>query len=151
MSDLPGDDHRDSGREHDAAETAEEADGFSIRSDAAFVAATTITCSECEQAFEAICVHCRRGSVLGEPLRDFTLCHIQAMEFALVGQLARWPNFSPEGSDPADPGDFVNHCPGCGAPTTMPCCTMSLKLLSSTFRQPHPRRCVYLRFRASFA
>ncbi len=90
----------------DAAE-----DGFSITSEEAYVAATTIACCKCREEIEVICIYCRSGVVSDEPLEQFTVSAISIMDDALVRQLEAWPFFKYVEEE----GLFSNHCPHCGA------------------------------------
>ncbi|MGH8143893.1 MAG: hypothetical protein ACREU2_15410 [Steroidobacteraceae bacterium] len=105
----PGDDADDGDEDYDDAE-------FTIRSDAACVAEVTITCSRCQRPFEAICIHCRSGTVFDEPLREFTVSNIHRLDPAMAEQLRAWPNFRPLEFPQGERGDFANHCPSCGSP-----------------------------------
>jgi len=50
---------------------------FTITSDEAFVAATIIPCHQCRAAIEVICIHCKSGTVFGEPLSPFTVVDVR--------------------------------------------------------------------------
>ena len=93
----------------------EDRQGYAIRSDDACVAAATVPCPRCRRSFEVICIHCRTGSVLGEPLEDFTVSDISEVDAALADQLKMWPTFRPMEEPAGERGDFANHCPHCGA------------------------------------
>jgi uncharacterized protein DUF5710 len=96
-----------------AAETDEE---FTIASTEAYVAAATIPCMRCYAPIEVICIHCESGTASGDPLTQFTVYNIWAVDDSLARQLRPWPTYrrvtNPDGA--AD--YFANHCPRCGAP-----------------------------------
>jgi hypothetical protein len=85
---------------------------FTIVSDQACVASTTTTCQRCNSNIEVVCIHCESGTASGEPLTQFTVWHIWAIDQELARHLQRWPNFRKvtESDDEA----FANHCPHCG-------------------------------------
>jgi len=64
-----------------------------IVSSEAFVAATTLSCHRCRATIEVICIHYATGTVSEEPLTQFTVSDIWAMDDALARQLAPWPTF----------------------------------------------------------
>ena len=84
---------------------------LTITSNAAYVAAAKIPCRECHAEIEVICIHCESGVVSDEPLTQFTVSDIWAMDEGLTQQLRPWPAFRK-----ADSGEYANHCPHCGAP-----------------------------------
>jgi hypothetical protein len=84
---------------------------FTITSDHAYVASTTISCCRCHSKIEVICIHCESGIVSDEPLTQFTVSGIWAIDSALARQLEPWPFFRPV--DQAS--NFANHCSHCGA------------------------------------
>jgi hypothetical protein len=90
---------------------------FGITSDDARVASVRVACSQCHETIEVICICCYSGtdSDSGEPLTEFTLSNIWAMDGALSRQLERWRSFK-KGVG-AGPGEdyFANHCPHCDA------------------------------------
>lgn len=94
-------------------EEGEEDEEFRIVSNEAFVAATTIRCRRCHTNIEVICIHCASGTASGEPLTQFTVSDIWAMDDELTRQLARWPTFHRTPTRQGEPGDFANHCPHC--------------------------------------
>jgi len=71
----------------------EEDEEFTITSEQAHVASTAIACWECHSTIEVICIHCESGTVAGEPLTQFTVSGIWAMDDALARQLVLWPSF----------------------------------------------------------
>src|SRR5258708_23021772 len=90
-----------------------EEDEYSVISNDAYVASTSIPCLQCGQETEVIAIHCLSGTVLDEPLEWFTLSDIRPVDEALLQQLQRWPSFrrTAEGDQF---GDFANHCAACG-------------------------------------
>jgi hypothetical protein len=58
---------------------------------------------------------CESGTVSEEPLTQFTVSGIWAMDDALARALEPWPAFKKE--QRPDPGEsrFANHCSHCGA------------------------------------
>jgi Domain of unknown function (DUF5710) len=84
---------------------------FTITSDQAHVASTTVLCWQCHTMIEVICIYCESGIVSDEPLEQFTVSDIWAMDSALARQLAPWAFF--KGID-GERG-FANHCAHCGA------------------------------------
>src|SRR2546421_6111967 len=101
--------------ESDQGDEAEEDEGFSITSEAAYVAAATVACCKCRSRIEVICIYCESGTVLGEPLSQFTVSGIQAMDATLARQLAPWRTFREVHSEADQESYFANHCPHCGA------------------------------------
>ena len=87
----------------------EEGDDLDITSSQAFVAATIVSCRRCRADIEVICIHCATGTVADEPLSEFTVSDIYAMDAELSRQLQPWPTFRK-----AEEGTFANHCPHCG-------------------------------------
>lgn len=88
---------------------------LAIVSGQASVAAATVRCCGCRRPIEVICVYCEAGSVSGEPLTQFTVADILAMDEALARQLAAWSGFRPVDNPDIDGPRFANHCPHCGA------------------------------------
>jgi hypothetical protein len=95
---------------------SEQREEYIIASTEACVAAAVTACQRCRSRIEVICVHCASGTVSGEPLHQFTVSDIWAMDDALARQLQPWPTFRWVDSEDEDGGYFVNHCPLCGAP-----------------------------------
>ena len=93
----------------DDAESPEDME-FNIISDRAFVAAATVPCQQCSTSMEVICIYCASGSASDEPLTQFSVSHITAMNEELREQLCPWPNFQRTKG-----GLFVNSCHACGA------------------------------------
>jgi len=92
----------------------EEGDNLDIISSHAFVASTTIPCHRCHANIEVICIHCASGTVADEPLTEFTVSDIWAMDEALARQLRPWPNFRKPDPSQGEDGNFANYCPHCG-------------------------------------
>ncbi|HEX4025853.1 MAG TPA: DUF5710 domain-containing protein [Steroidobacteraceae bacterium] len=89
-----------------------EREAFTIRSDQAYVVCTASTCCSCRRGIDVLAIYCRRGTASEEPLEQFTVQGIWAMEPGLARQLERWPSFRFD----ARQGCYANHCPLCGAP-----------------------------------
>jgi Domain of unknown function (DUF5710) len=90
-----------------------EDDEYSVISNDAYVASTSIPCPHCGQETEVIAIHCLRGMVLDEPLERFTISDIRAVDEALLQELQRWPSFR-RTAERDEFGDFANHCAACG-------------------------------------
>lgn len=90
-------------------------DEFTIVSDQAYVASASVACWKCHTNIEVICIYCESGVVADEPLRQFTVFRIWAMDDSLARQLAPWPCFRKEGGPHSEEGEFANHCPHCSA------------------------------------
>src|SRR5437016_4486325 len=58
----------------------EEDEGFTITSDQAYVASASALCWKCHTNIEVICIYCESGFVADEPLNQFTVCRIWAMD-----------------------------------------------------------------------
>lgn len=99
------------GRDARAAPDEADAEGCAIVSHEACVVATTAPCQHCGANIEVICIHCFGGTVMQEPLTQFTVSDIREVDEALAGQLALWPFFRK-----APDGGFANHCTHCGEP-----------------------------------
>ena len=99
--------------EDEADYEAEDDATFTIVSNQAYVAATTASCQQCNSNIEVICIHCETGTASDEPLTQFTVSHIWAIDEALERQLRPWPNFRKVGKP--DDELVANHCPHCGA------------------------------------
>jgi hypothetical protein len=93
----------------------DEEEEFTITSEQAYVASTTIVCQECHSQIEVICIHCESGTVAEEPLTQFTVSGIWAVDDALARQLVPWPTFRQEQGRNPGKSRFANHCPHCGA------------------------------------
>ena len=88
---------------------------FSISSESAYVACARTSCWNCHAGIEVVCIYCESGMEAGEPLSQFVVSDIRAMDAPLVKQLGAWPGFK-EGSGPTGAtGEFANHCGQCGA------------------------------------
>jgi Domain of unknown function (DUF5710) len=86
---------------------------FTIDSSEAYVAAATTACQNCNSNIQAICIYRESGTVLEEPLTQFTVSNVWAVDDELARQLRFWPDFRKSGR----PGNevFANHCPHCGS------------------------------------
>ncbi len=119
----------------------EEIGEFTLTSEEAFVASAPVSCGECGERIEVICLYCVTGldEEQGALLTRLTVSNIWAMDAALAEQLARWPNFRQVGgaekvagarggagaegaagvaggtAAAGGAGYFANHCPACGA------------------------------------
>jgi hypothetical protein len=92
-------------------------DELTISSTEACVASAVTACSKCEAAIEVICLFCMTGTIADEgyePMTEFTLSHIYAMDTALARQLEIWPSFHKGFSSLLQDSYFANHCPHCG-------------------------------------
>jgi hypothetical protein len=96
--------------------SAEDDEEFNIVSSQAYVAATTMPCLQCGATIEVICIHCESGTASGEPLTQFTVSDVWAMDENLIRQLRPWPTFRRISGPDGETGDFANHCPRCGTP-----------------------------------
>jgi hypothetical protein len=63
---------------------------------------------------EVICIYCETGTVSGEPLSQFTVADVLAMDEQLAKHLSSWPEFRPIDDSGPDGSRFANHCPHCG-------------------------------------
>jgi Domain of unknown function (DUF5710) len=90
---------------------------FGITSDHAYVATAQTACAKCHEPIEVICIYCESGtdSEIGEPMTQFTLSNIWAMDSALATQLEGWLGFKKGIVVDTGEGYFANHCPHCGA------------------------------------
>jgi len=95
----------------------EDTASFGLSSDDAYVACAPVSCARCHQEIEVICLYCDSGidADLGEPLGQITVSNIWAMDAALAGQLEPWPDFRRMDGVGSEQGQYVNHCPHCGA------------------------------------
>jgi hypothetical protein len=94
----------------------DDVEGFDIVSSQAYVAAATIPCEPCRTSIEVIAIHCASGTASGEPLTQFTVSDIWAMDENLTRQLQPWPTYRPMKDPDGEAGEFANHCPRCGMP-----------------------------------
>jgi hypothetical protein len=94
----------------------EDDEGFNIASSQAYVAAATIPCQRCRASIEVICIYCGGGTASGEPLTQFTVSYVWAMDEDLTRQLLPWPTFRRVSSPDGGSGGFANHCSQCGVP-----------------------------------
>lgn len=81
-----------------------------IESGHSYIAHTQSPCQHCGVSIPVICVFCEAGNYQGEPLKDFSVINITAMDHVLEGQLSPWPFFRRSG------GVYRNHCPRCLSP-----------------------------------
>jgi hypothetical protein len=88
---------------------------FTIASTDAYVAAATTPCQRCHAAIEVICIHCKSGTASGDPLAQFTVSNIWAINDSLAWQLQPWPNFRKVKGPKSEADYFANHCPRCDA------------------------------------
>jgi hypothetical protein len=96
----------------EAAEPDEaNAEGYAVVSHEACVVTATVPCEHCGADIEVICIHCFGGTVMEEPLAQFTVSDIREMDEALADQLALWPYFRK-----APDAGFANYCTRCGEP-----------------------------------
>ena len=87
---------------------------FTITSDQAFVAAAIASCWNCHSQIEVICIFCDSGIASGEPLTQFSISNVWAMDGGLAQQLKGWPNFRQVYTAGGQESSFANHCPHCG-------------------------------------
>jgi hypothetical protein len=64
---------------------------------------------------EVICIHCESGTASGDPLTQFTVSDVWAMDEALARQLSPWPDFRQVDHPDSQAVYFANHCRRCGA------------------------------------
>jgi hypothetical protein len=66
-----------------------------VTHDEALAALAQASCLKCHESIEVICIYCDSGtdSETGEPMTQFTLSNIWAMDSALAAQLERWRFF----------------------------------------------------------
>jgi hypothetical protein len=71
----------------------------------------------CSKDIEVICIYCNSGvdTEIGDPLSQFTVSNIWAVDGALGKLLHRWPYFKKGVGEDSEEGNFANHCPHCGA------------------------------------
>jgi len=93
----------------------QEDEEFSITSEEAYVASATVACWKCRSRIEVVCIYCESGTVPGEPLSQFTVSSIRAIDSVLARQLAPWRTFREVRSEADDESYFANHCPHCSA------------------------------------
>jgi hypothetical protein len=88
-----------------------------IVSEEAFVASARSSCMRCGQDIEVVCIYCASGvdTEIGDPIADFTVFNIWAMDGALVNLIERWPCYRKGVGEDAEEGNYANHCPDCGA------------------------------------
>jgi hypothetical protein len=88
---------------------------FTILSDEAYVAKTTVACQGCEAMMEVICIHCTSGIVRDDPIPGFTVSDISEVDEPLARQLKAWPSFRPGDPQLDEPAGYANYCPHCGS------------------------------------
>jgi hypothetical protein len=90
---------------------------FGIVSEEAFIAAVRSSCVRCGHDIEVVCVYCKSGvdTEIGDPLVDFTVFNIWAMDGVLAKLMQRWHHYRKGGDEDSEEGNFANHCPHCGA------------------------------------
>jgi hypothetical protein len=97
-----------------------------IVSEEAFVAAARSACVRCGHDIEVLCIYCKSGvdTEIGDPIADFTVFDIWAMDGVLAKLIERWPCYrkgvgedaeDAQDAQDAQEGSFANHCPHCGA------------------------------------
>ena len=96
--------------------SVEDDGGFNIVSSQAYVAIATIPCEQCRASIEVICIYCESGIVSDEPLTQFTVSNVWAIDESLARQLLPWPNFRRLSGADTESNDFANHCSHCGTP-----------------------------------
>jgi len=52
---------------------------------------------------------------VGDPLAEFTVSNVWAMDEGLAEAMRRWSCYRKEGDGESEGGNFANHCPHCGA------------------------------------
>src|ERR1700722_1903345 len=96
---------------------------FGIVSEEAFVASARSACVRCGHDIEVVCIYCSSGldTEIGDPIADFTVFNVWAMDGVLANLIERWPHYrkgvieETEAGGDAEEGNFANHCPHCGA------------------------------------
>jgi hypothetical protein len=90
---------------------------FGIVSEEAYVAAARSSCVRCGDDIEVVCVYCKSGvdTEIGDPVTDFTVFNIRAMDGVLANLTQRWHHYRKGGDEDSEEGNFTNHCPHCGA------------------------------------
>jgi hypothetical protein len=90
---------------------------FGIVSEEAFVASARSSCVRCGNDIEVVCIYCKSGvdTEIGDPIADFTVFNIWAMDGVLAKLIERWPHYRQGVGEDAEEGVFANHCPHCGA------------------------------------
>ena len=90
---------------------------FGIVSEEAFVASARSACGGCGNEIEVVCIHCKSGvdTERGDPIADFTVFNIWAMDGVSAKLIERWPHYRQGIGKDAEEGVFANHCPHCGA------------------------------------
>ena len=86
-----------------------------VISERAFVASTSESCWKCHSNIEVICIFCESGIASGEPLAQFSISNVWAMDSRLAQQLKPWRTFRNVHSAGDQESYFANHCSHCGA------------------------------------
>jgi hypothetical protein len=88
-----------------------------IVSEEAYVAAARSSCVRCGHDIEVVCVYCKSGvdTEIGDPLAEFAVFNIWAMDGVLANLMQQWPCYRKGGDENSEEGNFSNHCPHCGA------------------------------------
>ena len=105
------------GEEEDEAPFSITSDEYSIASEEAFVASARCRCVKCGKNREVVCLYCKSGVDIetGDPIADFTVSNIWAMDGVLAKLMQRWPYFRKGVGEDSGEENFANHCPHCGA------------------------------------
>ena len=85
------------------------AERFAIESDHACAVTAWVPCQDCGKIIQVICLYCLTGTVREEPLEQFTVSHISAVDPGTAQLLSRWPLFHRAKGESV----FSNHCPQC--------------------------------------
>ena len=90
---------------------------FRIVSEEAFVASARSPCVSCGDDIKVVCIYCTSGvdTETDDPIADFTVFNIWAMDGVLANLIERWPCYRMGVGEDAGEGNFANHCPHCGA------------------------------------
>jgi hypothetical protein len=90
---------------------------FGMTSEDAWIACAEAPCLACRERIEVICIYCESGAdaETGDPMMQFTLSNVWAMDSALAVQLERWHVFRKNTGAGSEEGYFANHCRHCGA------------------------------------
>jgi Domain of unknown function (DUF5710) len=90
---------------------------FGIVSEEAFAASARSPCVRCGNEIEVVCIYCKSGmdTEIDNPIADFTVFNIWAMDGVLATLIERWPRYRQRVDEDAEEGVFANHCAHCGA------------------------------------
>jgi hypothetical protein len=72
---------------------SEDDEEFTIISEPAFVASASVPCWKWHSNIEVICIYCESGIASGEPLVQFSISNVWAMDSGLAQQLEPWRTF----------------------------------------------------------